>query len=529
MRNVFRALSTTSKGLGRLFAVFAVILAADRLSGYAEPNLRHLVYLAANVTTWAALALVPALVLGRRARLVYFPAFTLMTIATTVQWFTRINHSMNLDGDIVGILLASSCREIHAFLVHALSGPRNLILMAVALAFLGFGLGIIFRFRPCHPARHRYLAATGLALVFILANPLVLHDPATLLRWSPSFNLAIDTWAEKDHYRALQALAERPLLPPELRLTATNAPFAVFVIGESAARSRLSLYGCERPTTPRLDALRPELCVFTDVTAAAYNTAAAMELMFTEATAEHPEALRCTFAQLLAKAGYRAVLFSAHERWGTVDGVESFVFSGCEEQRYLSEENLARPWYDDALLPFLDRELAAAGRRPTVVFLHLKGSHLPMNANYPQDRFRPFDGEETAASRRCANFRSAPHHYDNTIAFTDRLLGDIIERLRRLDVPTMMFYLSDHGESVASDRWRDVRDPNLWEIPMVAWFSPGFRSAFPHTVAETEAATDRRLKADGLLPGFVSLMQIRGYAAGANGHTPEAIATEKDN
>ena len=39
----------------------------------------------------------------------------------------------------------------------------------------------------------------------------------------------------------------------------------VFIVGESANRNHLSLYGYKRNTTPKLEAMRDELVVFEDV------------------------------------------------------------------------------------------------------------------------------------------------------------------------------------------------------------------------------------------------------------------------
>ena len=58
-----------------------------------------------------------------------------------------------------------------------------------------------------------------------------------------------------------------PQIPADLKLEGP-ADTAVIVIGESAARAHLSLYGYGRETTPALDAKKDELVVFRNVISA---------------------------------------------------------------------------------------------------------------------------------------------------------------------------------------------------------------------------------------------------------------------
>lgn len=73
-----------------------------------------------------------------------------------------------------------------------------------------------------------------------------------------------------------------------------------------------------------------------------------------------------------------------------------------------------------------------------------------------------------------------------------------------------MFYISDHGESVESDSWRNAEDINVWEVPMICWFSDLYAKRFPKTIEGLKSAKDRKLQMDILLPGLLELFQVSG-------------------
>lgn len=495
---------------GALFPLLFLFFAADALStldGLGSRNFRGHAMILISSACNAGLLMTPALLVGRKARALYMLILPLLSLSTMIQWYCRLRFSMNLDGDWIGILVSSSFAEASAFLRSSLTPAFVLgLLSAMGTASLVTILA----------AKHQYRKSAFLGFAFLgaylLLNAPSLTSPMEPLWRCPTFNLVLDSIQQGRRFRELNQMRTHPRIPTGLSYHGDTNMVAVCIIGESATRNRWSLNGYPKPTTPKMDSRRQELCVFTNLLSSAANTAEALRFLLTEATKSSPGEMNCTLPQMLASTGVQGVLLSNHGRWGPLDGTETFLFSGCRTLLFLSEENLPKPWYDDALLPFLDRELKLSGHAPIVIFLHLYGSHQPASERYPI-WFSPFPPEHIAHSYDLANPLKMSNHYDNSIAFTDVLLDRVIQRLQSLNRPTMMVYLSDHGESVNSSSIRNAADASTWEIPMICWFSAEFRNRHPDTVRMTKEAQHLPWTTDSLLPLLLRLFLVDGYGS----------------
>ena len=105
--------------------------------------------------------------------------------------------------------------------------------------------------------------------------------------------------------------------------------------------------------------------------------------------------------------------------------------------------------------------------------------------------------------------------YDNTILYTDHLLRLTIERLETLtDVPSLMMYVSDHGESLGEYGLYLHGTPYTLapdvqkQIPFVIWMSPAFRES---RNVEDERFTRGTVSHDNV---FHSVMGALGISSG---------------
>lgn len=105
------------------------------------------------------------------------------------------------------------------------------------------------------------------------------------------------------------------------------------------------------------------------------------------------------------------------------------------------------------LLREFDRRLGRpeAWQRPHFLYFNLQSAHFPY-FNPGMDRILP--GEPIARGEiGAANRDRVAHTYWNAIAYNDRLIGALIERLRRLGVldNSIIVVTADHGESLFDD------------------------------------------------------------------------------
>jgi len=499
------------------WAFFTVCFAVDKA---AFTDLVHCPFTAGQVMCilvtsafWSLLALAPFPLLGRRARLVYLPLAVLLVTSDALQWHCRLNHGMVLDGDWIGIAAASSWQEIRTYL-ECISFSKLLLGLGAYALVVAF-LVVAFLKMPVIRASSKSAVLSALMLLtalsfFAVKDRALMATPANWLKQSlVCGNFVVDSVDGFRASRTLRRILKEPTIGGTPRTTASARSVGVFVLGESATRSRWSLYGYSRRTTPCMDALSGELVAFSNAVAAANTTAEVMRLMLTEATVERPTDMRCALPQVLSAAGCECVLFSAQLKWGEYDGMEPYAFAGCSEMRWLTEEIGVRESYDDALLDFLDRKLAEPREKPLVVFLHLRGSHFPPSFHYPPDT-GPFPGERVSGDERVRPALNV-NNYDNTIAFTDKVLGGVVERLKRVGGPTWMLYVSDHGESVCARRFRTDTDSCLMEVPMVLWTSSEYSESHGALLEAARSVTGAALRNDLLFPTVLRLCDVDGY------------------
>lgn len=98
-------------------------------------------------------------------------------------------------------------------------------------------------------------------------------------------------------------------------------PNILWIVWDTVRADRIGVYGCDKPTTPRLDVWAKDARVFADVVSAGSTTVPSHASMFTgllpnqhRADNEHPQLdMRFeTVAEILQEAGYATYLFSAN-------------------------------------------------------------------------------------------------------------------------------------------------------------------------------------------------------------------------
>ena len=139
------------------------------------------------------------------------------------------------------------------------------------------------------------------------------------------------------------------------------------------------------------------------------------------------------------------------------------------------------------------------------------GSHAPPLFRYPLNRdiYPRYEGDVAPGIADPNSFEAYKSNlYDNTIAFTDLILGQMVEMLKSLDRPSFLVYLSDHGETPSSPHWRDASSPDLLAVPYSVWFSKEYRARYPETVAAVSALADEPRGLDQMLPIFRVLVHL---------------------
>ena len=373
-----------------------------------------------SLPPWIALVLAP-LGAGKHARWFYIPFFIVFILIEPITAFARANFGILLAGDWVGIVLCSSSSEMSWFFSQYF-GIRAILAVVGVLLVLVFAIWLSMRLKRARFTRTKAFCSVLAIFVFArLTSPW--KSPRATFETSSTLFLIIDSVSEWKHFHLLADMKNKPKFPNEMSVVSLVGVQGVFVMGESATRNRWGLYGYDKDTTPAMSSISNELAVFSDVVTHASTTAKAIEYILTTADINDPANLKFSMPQILRANGIDVSLISAQSKWGRYEGIEVFAFAGCDPMVFLGEQKLPEPWYDDALLPYLD-DILENQRTNSVVFLHLRGSHLPCDTKYPPDEafFKPED-----LSRQNRFVVTAPNQYDNSIRFTDKLLGAIVK------------------------------------------------------------------------------------------------------
>lgn len=239
----------------------------------------------------------------------------------------------------------------------------------------------------------------------------------------------------------------------QIGLDARHAPdpddvprLLVLVVGESARAESFSLAGYPRDTNPELSKL--PIAFFGDVASCGTNTATSLPCMFSDlGRADYDQKVankRDNAIDLLARAGWKI-------EWIDNNASSKKVAARIGEEGVMNRRDLRWCLADgcqDGMLVEMVRERIGKVSADSVIVLHSLGSHGPAYyARYPSE-FARFKPECRSTDLQSCSREAIVNTYDNTIAYTDHVLGQLIRMLQAdARVDGALLYISDHGES----------------------------------------------------------------------------------
>jgi lipid A ethanolaminephosphotransferase len=124
--------------------------------------------------------------------------------------------------------------------------------------------------------------------------------------------------------------------------------------------------------------------------------------------------------------------------------------------------------------------------------MHQMGSHGPAYSQRTPAAFKKFMPECTSSHLPDCSSEQLRNAYDNTIAYTDHVLGSAISWLRqRTDYDGALLYVADHGESLGENNLYlhglpySIAPDVQKHVPWVTWLSPGFEQDSGATTCST--------------------------------------------
>jgi len=264
----------------------------------------------------------------------------------------------------------------------------------------------------------------------------------------------------------------------------------VLIIGESVRRDHMSLYGYDRQTTPRLDALS-RLIFFTNAISPATQTQSSLRAVLSPADSKNMDIFYKTrsIVSLANEAGYDTYWISNQGRYGKHDTEVTTIALEARHQVFLNTETDTKS-LDERLIHPVKRCLSDL-RKGKFVVVHMLGSHANYEERYPP-RFRLFAGSLKVFDRG-KDVSKKISQYDNSIAYSDFVISEIIRSVKDLHRTACVIYVSDHGECLDDDHdgrfghGFEMPHRSEVEVPLVFWCSEKFRERFPGKIANLKS------------------------------------------
>ncbi|EKO4954711.1 phosphoethanolamine transferase [Escherichia coli] len=275
--------------------------------------------------------------------------------------------------------------------------------------------------------------------------------------YTPFFHLNYFALAAKEHQRLLSIANTVPYF--QLSVRDTGIDTYVLIVGESVRVDNMSLYGYTRSTTPQVEAQRKQIKLFNQAISGAPYTALSVPLSLTADSVlshdihNYPD----NIINMANQAGFQTFWLSSQSAFRQNGTAVTSIAMRAMETVYVRG-------FDELLLPHLSQALQQNTQQKKLIVLHLNGSHEPACSAYPQSSavFQPQDDQDAC--------------YDNSIHYTDSLLGQVFELLK--DRRASVMYFADHGlerdptkKNVYFHGGREASQ-QAYHVPMFIWYSP---------------------------------------------------------
>lgn len=281
-------------------------------------------------------------------------------------------------------------------------------------------------------------------------------------------------------------------------------------LGESASKTRMSVYGYSRDTTPNLRT--QGWVVFQDYIANGLNTQPNLKALLSGHVLSATDLVSFDIIRMAKIAGYE-VYYLDNNKFQSIDP----IYAIASQAHYTSLNGLGETTretddaikYDGHLTDPLKRIVNIRKRK--LVIVHMAGSHPSQEKRYPPE-FDVFDNA-----------------YDNSIGYSDSLIGNWSDYILKnsADRSVVLFMIADHGVKIPpgcglgqlsqgdySSYGADDRYYSSIAIPLLVKANEVFELAQPALIERLHNNVAKSLDHSAFLPSLATLMgftEIGGY------------------
>ena len=452
-------------------------------------------------------------------RYVLKPACVMLFLSCAPATYTALNYGIIFDGNMLTNIMETHPAEALSYLSPSLAGTflilgvlPSLLLLRVRIRYPRFVISQLQR-------------AGVLSVVLITAGTLVFgfyQQYSYLGRNNKNLNKEIlpVSYLYSMGYFIKQRYFEKEQpyvsLGDDARIASTgHRPKLVFlVLGETARAGNFSALGYHRPTNQYTDL--EKVFTFADVTSCGTATSYSVPCMFSNLRRENyaPELAvnREGLLDVLKRAGISVTWLDNDAGCkGVCDRVRSMQISPTDSAQ--CDGSTCR---DEIFLNYA-RDLSKNVTRDSLIAFHLIGSHGPRYYERYPDTFRKFIPDCNRPDVENCTLEEIVNAYDNTLAYTDYVLYQLIEILEehRSTNDVALLYISDHGESLGENNIflhaapYDIAPREQTHVPLQLWLPSSYASTLGvDRACLRERAAKGSFSHDNFFHTVLSLMQV---------------------
>lgn len=444
------------------------------------------------------------LIFSRRGLLL---GFVFMGLVTFIELMYAVTYKTPISPSAFYNIFETNPLEAKGYLAGYLLSLPNLIFIVVTACVC------LLIFRVAAKADRKRIKLYFFALSSVLALPLVL--PGAYEKVSPNnllCKIASGYLEYKQLYEKVNEFSNKPL--DEIEPVSFSQPkpddeLHVFILGESADRDHMGIYGYGRDNTPKMKEMADELFLFSDVISVHCNTIPNMEKMLTFSNYENDENFfeKGSLIHYLRKAGYETHWISNQNPIGTCDTMTTVLAKTCDSVLFVNHsESSSMPSLDEKILPVFQETISSDASGRKFVFIHLMGSHAPFALRYPR-QFDTFEGNIDGKTEKQSKIIN---QYSNSILYSDHIVTEIIGMVKETNRYASVLYISDHG--------LDLYDAGNYcghsihrglEMPFVLWVSDEYKSGNSVKVANFNRYLDRKYTSEHIFFSVCDLLNMR--------------------
>ncbi len=439
-------------------------------------------------------------------------------IFSVAEIFTLFMFKMPFSKGLIDTLLATNSSETMAFIK---SYKNYLLYYALILIALLIAIKII-RFRALVPGV--IASVLGLSILTIGSVRNIKHltkNDAILKRSLFSLSLA------RGFYSAYLSLFDRQqaikfysflnnlYLPSDYLSSTGDVKNVVLVIGESASRNFMQLYGYNAPNNPLLSELANEreresnnLFVFSDTISKEGSTSDVFEslLNYSDAETTKPWYHYHNMIDIFKRSHYETFWLEKQfvDQWSLIQD----LVSSRSKNRYYILGNYGA--YDEELVKFYSKNVQPQLKSKNFIVFHLRGSHKTYSERFPQSfaKFKPSDLSFSNLHASSDRDKQIVADYVNSLYYNDFVLNGIFNLFK--DKDAIVFYLSDHAQDIfeSNPTYGHRCSKAGLEIPFMIYVSNIFKEKHPEKVKLIKNALNKPFMSDDLIHSLLPLVGI---------------------